>query len=54
VHVDIVHAKWYGKDIDIHFAHAINNNPNEIFITNIVYSDAKINSFGVYDHQINA
>lgn len=52
--VDVVQMKWKGKSIDVHFARAINNNPDKVFITNIVYSDAKVNSFGVYDNQINA
>ncbi len=54
VNVTVCRTKFNGKDIDIHFANAKSNNPNQVWIENIVYSGAKINSFGVYDKQINA
>jgi hypothetical protein len=52
VYVMKMNFKW--KPVYVHFASAKNNRPNDIFITNIVYVDAKINSFGIYDKQINA
>ena len=54
VNVTVCRTKFNGENIDIHFSSATINLPNEIWIENIVYSDAKINSFGVYDRQINA
>jgi len=54
VNVTVFRTKFNGKDVDIHFASAKNDKLNQLWIENIVYSDAKINSFGVYDKQINA
>lgn len=52
--VDVVKMKRGWRDVDVHFAHAKNDNPDQVFITNVVYADAKINSFWMYDRQINA
>ncbi len=54
IKVDVVQMQWKGDNVDVHFARALNNDPEKVFVTNIVYSDAKVNSFGVYDKQINA
>ncbi len=55
VNVTVCRTKFNWKDVDIHFSRAKNDRrSNDIWIENIVYSDAKINSFGVYDKQINA
>ena len=52
--MQICTTTWNGKPIDIHFARARHNSPEKIWIDDIVYSDAKINSFWTYDRQINA
>lgn len=54
VNITVCRTKWNGIDVDIHFAKAKGNHPDQVWIENIIYSDAKINSFGVYDKQINA
>lgn len=54
VYVKICTTTWNGVPIDIHFARARDNSPEKIWIDNIVFSDAKINSFWTYDKQINA
>lgn len=53
INVQVCSMKWNGKKVNVHFAHA-KNSPNKVWIDNIVYSDAKINSFWIYDKQINA
>jgi hypothetical protein len=45
--------QYNGNPVDIHFARA-KHSPDKVRIENIVYSDAKLNSFGTYDKQINA
>lgn len=53
VDVEAAQMKYKWKDVYIYFAKA-KNSPNKVWIENIVYADAKINSFWVYDKQINA
>ncbi len=53
VNVQVCTIKRNWIDLDFHFARAINS-PDKIRIENVVYSDAKINSFWVYDKQVNA
>jgi hypothetical protein len=52
--VIVCRTKLDGKDVDIHFSRAKNDKPDKVWIENIVYANAKINSFGVYDKQVNA
>ena len=40
--------QYNGKPVDIHFART-EQSPDKVWIENIVYSDAKLNSFGIYD-----
>ncbi len=54
IDVQIFTTTWRGISIDIHIARARNNSPEKFWIDNIIYSDAKINSFWTYDRQINA
>ena len=54
IDVKICTTTWNGKPIDIHFARSRDNFPEKIWIDNIIYSDARINSFWTYDKQINA
>ena len=53
VNVEVYTIKRNWVDLDFHFSRAINS-PDKVRIENVVYSDAKINSFWVYDKQINA
>lgn len=53
VEVEVYSVRYNGKPVDIHFARA-KQSPDKVWIENIVYSDAKLNSFGIYDKQINA
>ena len=53
IEVQVCTMKRYDRDIDIHFAHA-KSSPDQVRIDNVVSSKARINSFGVYDYQINA
>lgn len=53
VNVQVCTIKRNWIDLDFHFARATNS-PNKVRIENVVYSDAKINSFWVYDKQVNA
>ena len=53
VEVEVYSMQYNGKPVDIHFARA-KQSPDKVWIENIVYSDAKLNSFGTYDKQINA
>ena len=54
IDVFICRTTWNWKSIDIHFTRARNNSPEKFWVDNIIYSDAKINSFWTYDKQINA
>lgn len=54
VQVDVITMIFNWRKVDVHFAHAIHNAPEKVRIANIVYSDAQLNSFGLYDNQINA
>ena len=51
IRVQVVQMRYNGKVIDVHFANKIWD--TKVFVPNIVYSDAKINSFGIYDKQLN-
>ena len=53
VEVEVYSMQYNGNPVDIHFARA-KHSPDKVRIENIVYSDAKLNSFGTYDKQINA
>ena len=53
VEVEVYSMQYDGNPVDIHFARA-KQSPDKVWIENIVYSDAKLNSFGIYDKQINA
>ncbi len=53
VNVDVVDMNLNGLGITVHFARA-DDRPDKVFITNIIRNDAKINSFGMYDKQLNA
>ena len=53
VEVEVYSMQYNGKPVDIHFARS-EQSPDKVWIENIVYSDAKLNSFGIYDKQINA
>jgi len=54
INVEVYKMEYNWKSIDVHFAHSENNNPNQVRIDKIVYSDAKVNNLWVYDRQINA
>ena len=45
--------KYNWRDVDIYFSRSEKDSPNKVRIENIVYSDAKINSFWLYNEQIN-
>jgi hypothetical protein len=51
--VEVYTIERNGMNLDFHFAKA-SNSQDKVRIENVVYSDAKINSFWVYDKQINA
>lgn len=53
VEVEVYSMQYNGNPVDIHFARA-KQSPDKVWIENIVYSDAELNSFGTYDKQINA
>ena len=53
VNVQVFTMKWNWIYLDFHFARA-ENSPTKVRIENVVRSDAKINSFWVYDKQVNA
>jgi hypothetical protein len=53
VNVQVCTIKRNWIDLDFHFSRAINS-PDKVRIENVVYSDAKINDFWVYDKQVNA
>ena len=54
VNVEVYRMKYNWRDVDIYFSRAEKDSPNKVWIENIVYADAKINSFWLYDEQINA
>ena len=54
VDVDVYRMKYNWTDVDIYFWRSRKDSPNKVRIENIVYADAKINSFWLYDNQINA
>lgn len=54
IHVDIAKAKLKdGTDIEIHFWHAVNDNPNSVFIIRWDYTEWDVNSFGIRSNQLN-
>ena len=54
IHVDIVKAKLKdGTDIELHFWHAVNDNPNSVFIIRWDYAEWDVNSFGIRSNQLN-
>ena len=53
VNVQVCTIKRKGIDLDFHFARAINS-PDKIWIENVACSDAQLNSWWVYNKQINA
>jgi hypothetical protein len=53
VNVEIYTMKYNWRDVDIYFSRSEKDSPNKVRIENIVYSDAKINSFWLYNEQIN-
>lgn len=54
IHVDIAKAKLKdGTDIEIHFWHAVNDNPNSVFIIRWDYIEWDVNSFGIRSNQLN-
>ena len=53
IRVDACTTGYNWKDVYIYFARA-EGDPSKVRIENIVYADAKINSYWVYDKQINA
>lgn len=54
IHVDIVKAKLKdGTDIKLHFWHAVNDNPNSVFIIRWDYLEWDVNSFGIKSKQLN-
>ena len=54
IHVDIVKAKLKdGTDIELHFWHAVNDNPNSVFIIRWDYAEWDVNSFGIKSKQLN-
>ena len=54
IHVDIVKAKLKdGTDIELHFWHAVNDNPNSVFIIRWDYLEWDVNSFGIRSKQLN-
>ena len=53
VEVEVYSMQYNGNPVDIHFARA-EQSPDKVWIENIVYSNAELNSFGTYDKQINA
>ena len=54
IHVDIIKAKLKdGTDIKLHFWHAVNDNPNSVFIIRWDYLEWDVNSFGIKSKQLN-
>lgn len=53
VNVQVCTIKRKGIDLDFHFARAINS-PDKVWIENVACSDAQLNSWWVYNKQINA
>jgi len=53
VNVDVMKTTWNKLPVDIHFARSADD-PSKVRIANVLQSDAKINSFWVYDKQLNA
>lgn len=53
VNVQVCTIKRNGIDLDFHFAKAIDS-PDKARIENVVTSDAQLNSWGLYNKQINA
>lgn len=54
IDVQICEIDWNGTPINIHFARSRNNHPEKIWIDNMTYPNARINSFWTHDRQINA
>ena len=54
IDVHICEIDWNGTLINIHFAKSRSNNPEKVWIDDMTYPDAKINSFWTHDRQINA
>ena len=52
VEIWTLNINW--KNINFYFAHAKNDPQNRVRIEEVKYADAKINSFWIYDKQINA
>ena len=53
IHVDIVRGNIQGQDVNIHFGHAVNNDPNSVFIIRWDFADSKLNTFWIPSKQLN-
>ena len=53
IHVDIVRGNIQGQDVNIHFGHAVNNDPNSVFVIRWDFADSKLNTFWVPSKQLN-
>ena len=54
IEVQVWTLKRNWKDINIYFAHEKNDPQNRVRVEEVRYTDAQINSFWIYDKQINA
>ena len=50
--VDVVEMTFNWEKINVHFAHSVWNNPEQIFISRMEYADVEMNSFGCASRQI--
>ena len=53
IHVDIVRGNIQGQDVNIHFGHAVNNDPNSVFVIRWDFADSKLNTFWIPSKQLN-
>ena len=54
IEVQVCRLNYKWEDIDFHFAREKNDPFNRVRIEQLTYAEAKVNSFWVYDRQINA
>ena len=53
IHVDIVRGNIQGQDVNIHFGHAVNNDPNSVFVIRWDFAASKLNTFWIPSKQLN-
>jgi hypothetical protein len=53
INVQVCTIKRNGRDLDFHFARAVNS-PDKVRIENVTFSDNQLNSWWLYKRQINA